>query len=86
MHKILKPSRYRNYCIDSNQILHNGEDHQVLFVAGLNEHLMNPRWWMAAILQKKWINRHISAKAGPIVTKFGTLTHNGPLPNQPLQI
>jgi len=25
---------YGNYCIDSNQSLHNNKDHQVLFVGG----------------------------------------------------
>jgi len=32
MHKILKPVYYQNYCIDSNQILHNTKDHQVLIM------------------------------------------------------
>jgi len=36
MHKILKPAYYQNYCIDSNQILHNTKDHQVLIVGGPN--------------------------------------------------
>jgi len=31
-HKILKPVYYQNYCIDSNQILHNTKDHQVLIM------------------------------------------------------
>ena len=36
MHKILKLAYYRNYCTDSNQILHSDNDHQTFFVGGLN--------------------------------------------------
>jgi len=54
----LKLAYYRNYCIDSNQILHSDKDHQMLFVGGPN-------------------TCHISAAAGPISTKFGTVKHFG---------
>jgi len=41
---------------------------------------MNPRWRMAAILQKKIEkNRHILATARPIVTKFGKITQTDPV-------
>jgi len=50
--KILKPAYYRNYCIDSNQILHNIIDHKVLIVGGPNTAPRNPRWRTAAILKK----------------------------------
>jgi len=45
---------YRNYCIDSNQILqlHSDKYHQILVVGGRNIHEKNPRWWTAAILKK----------------------------------
>jgi len=43
---------YQNYCIDSNQTLHSNKDHQMLFVGGLNTCITNPRWQMAAILEK----------------------------------
>jgi len=48
----LKPAYHQNYCIDSNQILHNTKDHQVLIARGLNTALTNPRWRTAAILKK----------------------------------
>ena len=32
----MKPAYYQNYCIDSNQILHNTKDNQVLIVRGTN--------------------------------------------------
>jgi len=38
--------------MDSNQILHNDKECQVLFVGGPNVHPVNPRWRVAAILQK----------------------------------
>jgi len=43
---------YHNYCIDSNKILHNDKDHQVLFVGGPNVSQMNQRWRTATILQE----------------------------------
>jgi len=60
MHKILKPAYYQNYCIDSNQILHNTKDHQVLIVGGPNtaQHIQDgrrPPFW------KKTLHHHISA-------------------------
>jgi len=58
--KILKVSRYRNYSIDFNQILHNDRDHQVVVVGDPNRRPTNPRWRTAAIL-KKPLNRYISA-------------------------
>ena len=48
--KILKVSYCRNYCYDSNQILHNDKDNQVVVVDGPNMHPTNPRWWTTAIL------------------------------------
>jgi len=70
---IVKPSYHQNYCIDSNQILHNSNDQQIalLFVGSYNMYQMNQRQRTAAISQKKSINRHISATTGPIVKKFG---------------
>ena len=41
------------YCIDSNQILQNDRDNQVLIVGGPNMRPANPRRWTAAILNKK---------------------------------
>jgi len=49
MQNIKKPSHYRNYCIDSNQILHSNKTTKYSLKGGLN---MVPRWQMAAILQK----------------------------------
>jgi len=49
MLKILKLAYYRNYCTDSNHILHNDKDHQIVFVSGPNRRLTNPRWQTAAI-------------------------------------
>jgi len=41
-------------------------------------HTTNPRWRTAAILEKSK-NSHISARVGPIATKFVTLTQFDPL-------
>jgi len=76
--KILKVSRYRHYCINFNQILHNDRDYQVVVADGPNRRPTNPRWRKAAIL-KKTLNRHISASVWPIVMKFGTMTYMGSL-------
>ena len=38
-----KNFRYRNYCINSNQILHNDKDHQMLFMDGPNSCITNLR-------------------------------------------
>jgi len=77
--KMLKVSCYRNYCIDFNQIVHNERDHQEVVVDGPNRRPTNPRWRTADILKKKPLNRHISANVWPILMKFGTMTHIGPL-------
>ena len=78
MVEILKVSCYRNYCIDFNQIWQKNKDHQVVIVGGPSRRPTNPRWRMAAILQKKTLNRHISATILPILMKFGKVTHIGP--------
>jgi len=59
-HAKSKNAYFRNYCINSNKILHNNKDHQMLFVGGPNAHIINLRWWTAAVL-KKMINRYIAA-------------------------
>jgi len=41
--KILKVS-YQNYCIDSNQILHNDRDHQGVIMGGPSTCPTNPTW------------------------------------------
>ena len=58
--EIEKRAYYRNYCIDSNQILHSDKDHQMPFVGGPHTRITNPRWRTAAILEKSR-NRYISA-------------------------
>jgi len=45
--------------MDSNQILTNDKDLQVLLVGGPKMHPTNLRWWMAAIEKSK--NHQISA-------------------------
>ena len=47
-----KRAHYQNYCIDSNQILHSDKDHQMPFVGSPHTRITNPRWRMAAILEK----------------------------------
>jgi len=49
--KILKVACYQNYCIDSNELLQNNEDHRVLIVVGPNRRPTNRRWGTAAILK-----------------------------------
>jgi len=56
----IKTCIFRNYCMDSNQILHSDKGHQMPFVGGLNIRITNPRWRTAAILEKSK-NCHISA-------------------------
>jgi len=56
----MKPAYYQYYCIDSNHILHNTKDNQVLIVGGPNTPPTNPKLQTAAILEKK-LNRRISA-------------------------
>jgi len=43
-----KPACYQNYCIDSNQIMHNIKDHHVLLVDGSTTHPTNPIWRRSA--------------------------------------
>ena len=57
---------------------HNDRDHQVVIVGGPNSRPTNPRWRTAAIM-KKPLNIHVSASVWPILMKFGTVTHIGPL-------
>jgi len=45
----LKTAYYHNCRIDSNQILHNTKDHQMLTVGGSNMAPTHPRWRTAAI-------------------------------------
>jgi len=42
--KILKFAYYRNYCVDSNQILHVDKYHHVLFVGCPDTCITTPRW------------------------------------------
>ena len=51
--QILKVSYYRNYCIDSNHILHNDRNYQLVITGGANTRPVNPRWRMAAILENR---------------------------------
>ena len=51
--QILKVSYYRNYCIDSNHILHNDRNYQLVITGGANTRPVNPRWRMAAILKNR---------------------------------
>jgi len=53
----MKPAYYQNYCIDSNQILHNTKDNQVLIVGGTNTPPTNPKWQTSAILEEKFYRR-----------------------------
>jgi len=48
-------SKNRNYCIDSNQILHSDKDHLLPFVGDPNTRITNPWWRMAAILENRKI-------------------------------
>ena len=74
MRKTLKLAYYyEKYCIDSNQILHNDGDHQVVIVGGPNVRPANPRWRTAAIL--KPLKCHIYATVWPTGMKFGTVIH-----------
>jgi len=61
----IKMACNRNYCSDSNQILHRHKDHQVLLVGGPNTRKTNPTWRTANV----W----------PSGTKFGMVTHIGRL-------
>ena len=64
------------YATDSDHILHNDKDHQILFVGAPNMRETNPRWRTAATL-KKSEKFHNSAMVWPIGTKFGTMTQTG---------
>ena len=59
--------------MDSNQILHIDKDHQMPFVGGPNTRITNPRWRMAAFLEKSK-NHHILAEVWTILTKYDTMT------------
>jgi len=48
--QIRKHAYYRNYCIDSNQILHNDKDQKMLFMRRQNPRTTNSTWRTAAIL------------------------------------
>jgi len=58
----MKPAYYQNYCIDSNQILHNTKDNQVLIVGGPNMPPTNPKWQTVAILGKKGLSPYIRSR------------------------
>jgi len=53
--KILKLAYYRNYSIDSNQILQSDKRHQMPYVGGPNTRITNLRWRTAAILENRKI-------------------------------
>jgi len=65
--------------MDSNQILHNNKDHQVLFVGAPKMTPTHARWWMATILKI----HNISA------TDYDEIWHGDAsgdfAPNQPLK-
>ena len=50
-HEVFKVSRYRNHCVDSNQILQTSKDQQICFVGGPETWQTNPRWRTAAIFK-----------------------------------
>jgi len=70
----IKTSCYRNYCINSSQILHNDKHHRLRFVGGLNTRPTNPVWQTAAILKKR-VYRDIFTTVEPILTKFCMAAH-----------
>jgi len=61
--------------MDSNHILHMSKDQQICFMGGPEMWQTNLRWRTATILK----NRDISATVWPILTKFNTGMHLGPL-------
>jgi len=66
--QILELAYFRNYHIDSNQILHIDKDHLIPSVSGPNMHITNPRWLTAAILE----NLPCLSNGWRIAVKFGT--------------
>jgi len=58
----MKPAYYQYYCINSNHILHNTKDNQVLIVGGPNTPPINPKWQTAAILKKKLLSPYIRSR------------------------
>jgi len=59
VHKRLKLPRYLNQRIDSSQILHNSEDHQVLFMSNPNYTVYAPN--ESKIADSRHFKYHISA-------------------------
>jgi len=59
--EIEKRAYYQNYCIDSSQILHSDEDHQMPFMGGPVTRITNPRWRTAAIFEKSLYLGHGSS-------------------------
>jgi len=49
-HNITTPY-LQHFTADSNQILHNAKDHQVVFASGPSMHIRYPKWRTAAILK-----------------------------------
>jgi len=81
---ILKLAYYRNYCIDSNQMLYSDKDHRMPFVNCPYTNITNPNWRTDAIFEKSK-NRHISGTVWPIATKFGRVIHIDSLDPSALQ-
>ena len=67
--------------MDSNQILHNTKHHQVLIVGGSNMHPTNPKWRMAAILERKVISPYLRNR----LTDFDEVWHDDAYSPPPLQ-
>jgi len=61
-----------------HSFLYNDTDHQILFMGGPNMRQLALEVGGRPPFCKKMINHHISATARPVVTKFGTVTQNGP--------
>ena len=75
--KILKLAYYRNYCTDSNQILHSDRDHQNT-LRGWSKQAYNNSKMADGRHLEKIKNGRISATVQPICTKFGTVPHFDP--------
>jgi len=67
----MKPAYYHNYCIDSNQILLNTKDNQVLIVRGPNAPPTNPKWQTATVLEKKVKSPYLRSR----VAAFNEIWH-----------